>query len=127
MGNPVSYTVIYDGDCNLCSTLVQWVERLDRGQRFRYLPMQDPAGLAAYGVTAQDCERGMLLIDDRAPDRRWQGSDAAEEMARLLPGLAVLIRLPARIAIQGFETIMNTLLFSIHAGGLLKPIVVCRG
>ena len=28
-------------------------------------------------------------------------------------------RLPARIAIQDFETIMNTLLFSIHAGGLI--------
>jgi predicted DCC family thiol-disulfide oxidoreductase YuxK len=27
------YTVIYDGDCNLCSNLVQLLERIDRGIR----------------------------------------------------------------------------------------------
>jgi predicted DCC family thiol-disulfide oxidoreductase YuxK len=85
------YTVIYDGNCNLCSNLVQLLERLDRGERFRYLPMQDQAGLARYGVTPEDCEAGMILIDDTQPDRRWQGTAAAEEIAQLLPmGAAVI-------------------------------------
>ncbi|MEO0866848.1 MAG: DCC1-like thiol-disulfide oxidoreductase family protein [Cyanobacteria bacterium J06642_11] len=79
------YCVIYDGDCNLCSTLVQWLEWLDQGQRFRYAPMQDVQTLEQFGVTATDCELGMLLIDQTEPSRRWQGSDAAEEIGSLLP------------------------------------------
>jgi predicted DCC family thiol-disulfide oxidoreductase YuxK len=81
----MTHTVIYDGNCNLCSNLVQLLEQLDRGQRFQYIPMQDEAGLQRYAVTAQDCEMGMILIDNAQPERRWQGSDAAEEIGRLLP------------------------------------------
>ncbi|MCU0552461.1 MAG: DCC1-like thiol-disulfide oxidoreductase family protein [Leptolyngbya sp. Prado105] len=79
------YTVIYDGHCNLCSNLVQVLEQIDKGDRFQYLPMQDEAGLAQFDVTSQDCEMGMILIDNATPDRRWQGSNAAEEIGRLLP------------------------------------------
>lgn len=81
----MSYTVIYDGQCNLCSNLVQVLEQIDQGAQFQYLPMQDEAGLAQFDVTAQDCEMGMILIDQSNRDRRWQGSDAAEEIGRLLP------------------------------------------
>ncbi|MBD1855130.1 MULTISPECIES: thiol-disulfide oxidoreductase DCC family protein [Leptolyngbya] len=79
------YTVIYDGQCNLCSNLVQVLEQIDQGKLFQYLPMQDEAGLAQFGVTAEACEMGMIVIDNNQPDRRWQGSDAAEEIGRLLP------------------------------------------
>lgn len=79
------YVVIYDGNCNLCTTLVRALERWDKGDRFQYIPMQDPDRLAQYGVTAEDCEKGMLLINARSPEQRWQGSDAAEEIGRLLP------------------------------------------
>ncbi|HSM80864.1 MAG TPA: DCC1-like thiol-disulfide oxidoreductase family protein [Nodosilinea sp.] len=79
------YCVIYDGNCNLCVNLVQLLERLDRGTQFQYVPMQDGATLARYGITPADCEAGMILLDSQAPDRRWQGSDAAEEIGRLLP------------------------------------------
>ncbi|MGC1247572.1 MAG: DCC1-like thiol-disulfide oxidoreductase family protein [Spirulinaceae cyanobacterium] len=81
----MKYHVIYDGNCNLCTNLVQVLEKLDRGEIFDYLPMQDEAGLKAFEVTPQDCEMGMILIDGNNPSRRWQGSNAAEEMANLLP------------------------------------------
>uniref|UniRef100_A0A832H0J9 DUF393 domain-containing protein n=1 Tax=Oscillatoriales cyanobacterium SpSt-402 TaxID=2282168 RepID=A0A832H0J9_9CYAN len=81
----MSYYVIYDGNCNLCVTLVQLLETLDKGQRFSYIPMQDEANLNKLGITAQDCEMGMILIDEIAPEKRWQGSDAAEEIGNLLP------------------------------------------
>lgn len=77
--------VIYDGHCNLCVTLVRVLEQLDQGERFVYVPMQAEATLAEYGVTAADCELGMLLIDGQQPSQRWQGSDAAEEIGRRLP------------------------------------------
>lgn len=81
----MTYHVIYDGNCNLCVTGVQLLEGLDSGQLFRYIPMQDREALSRFGITPDDCELGMILIDADAPDRRWQGSDAAEEIGRLLP------------------------------------------
>lgn len=81
----MSYYVIYDGNCNLCTSLVQLLETLDKGQMFRYAPMQDEETLKRWGITPQDCELGMILIDANAPKKRWQGSAAAEEIGRLLP------------------------------------------
>lgn len=82
----MKYYVIYDGNCNLCVTLVQFLEKLDQGQIFSYIPMQDNATLSQFQITPKDCELGMILIDANAPENRWQGSDAAEEIGRLLPG-----------------------------------------
>ena len=77
--------VIYDGSCNLCVNLVKVLERLDQGQRFRYIPMQDEATLALLDVTPQTCQAGMIVIDKENPQQRWQGSDAAEKIGQLLP------------------------------------------
>lgn len=79
------YVVIYDGACNLCVTLVRCLEQLDQGHRFTYVPMQDANQLAQWGITPVECEQGMILLDPTQPQRRWQGSDAAEEIGRLLP------------------------------------------
>lgn len=81
----MTYNVIYDGNCNLCVTLVQLLESLDSGKMFEYAPMQEEETLSRFGITPKDCEMGMILIDADAPQRRWQGSDAAEEIGRLLP------------------------------------------
>ncbi|HEY9849803.1 MAG TPA: DCC1-like thiol-disulfide oxidoreductase family protein [Leptolyngbyaceae cyanobacterium] len=81
----MNYYVIYDGNCHLCSNLVQVLENLDKGQIFQYVPMQDELTLKRFGITSQDCEMGMILIDANAPEKRWQGSDAAEEIGRILP------------------------------------------
>lgn len=81
----MTYYVIYDGNCNLCSSLVQLLETLDKGQIFQYAPMQDQQILQRWGITPQDCELGMILIDANDHRQRWQGSAAAEEIGRLLP------------------------------------------
>jgi len=94
------HKVIYDGNCNLCVTLVQLLEKLDRGQQFGYIPMQDEATLATLGITAADCEMGMILIapeddsvtEEASEPQKWQGSDAAEEIGRLLPMGAVFVQ-----------------------------------
>jgi predicted DCC family thiol-disulfide oxidoreductase YuxK len=81
----MNYFVIYDGNCNLCVTLVRLLENLDQGKRFSYIPMQDTENLQKLEVTPQDCELGMILINSQQPKKRWQGSNAAEEIGRLLP------------------------------------------
>lgn len=79
------FCVIYDGNCNLCVSLVRLLETLDRGQRFRYVTMQDQETLATFGITPEDCEAGMILINLAHSEQRWQGSDAAEEIGRQIP------------------------------------------
>ncbi|MBR8839559.1 MAG: DUF393 domain-containing protein [Stigonema ocellatum SAG 48.90 = DSM 106950] len=81
----MNYYVIYDGNCNLCATGVQILETLDKGQLFCYIAMQEEEKLTHWGITPQDCELGMILIDAHTPDKRWQGSAAVEEIGRLLP------------------------------------------
>jgi predicted DCC family thiol-disulfide oxidoreductase YuxK len=81
----MKYHVIYDGNCNLCVSFTQLLEKFDRGQLFDYIPMQDGARLKQFAITPQDCQRGMILLDAKTPQNRWQGSEAAEEITRLLP------------------------------------------
>jgi predicted DCC family thiol-disulfide oxidoreductase YuxK len=82
---PQPYIIIYDGNCNLCVSLVRALEELDKGSLFSYAPMQDRETLQSLSITAQDCEMGMILIETQNPGNRWQGSDAVEEIGRLLP------------------------------------------
>jgi predicted DCC family thiol-disulfide oxidoreductase YuxK len=91
MTDNAKYHVIYDGNCNLCVTLVQLLEKLDQGQLFDYTPMQDNKILPQWGITSNDCEMGMILIDASTPSRRWQGSSAAEEIGRHLPMGSVFV------------------------------------
>jgi predicted DCC family thiol-disulfide oxidoreductase YuxK len=86
------YRVIYDGECNLCATFVQLLENFDKGNLFDYSPMQDRDALEQLGIMPQDCEMGMILIDAQNPSCRWQGSDAAEEIANLLPMGYLLVK-----------------------------------
>lgn len=87
----MTYYVIYDGNCNLCVTLVQLLETLDKGKLFLYAPMQDEQTLLQWGITTQDCEQGMILIDGNQPQRRWQGSNAVEKIGRLLPAGSIFV------------------------------------
>jgi predicted DCC family thiol-disulfide oxidoreductase YuxK len=101
------YQIIYDGNCNLCSSLVQVLSQFDQGQRFIYSPMQDQEALAQWGISPQDCELGMILIDTADPQKRWQGSEAAEEISRLLPGGEGLIQIYR--GIPGLKTVGDRL------------------
>ena len=95
----MSYYVVYDGNCNLCVTFVQQLEQIDsvqqklrqRGKLFQYIPMQDKQTLAEFSVTEADCQQGMMLIDAAELTQRWQGSEAAEEIGKLLPGVDIAI------------------------------------
>ncbi len=90
------HTVIYDGNCNLCVNWVRLLRQVDRESQFCYIPMQHP-NLAQWGVSEADCQQGMILLspllDSNTPTEQpcWQGSDAAEEIARQLPGGALVI------------------------------------
>ena len=81
----MNYAVVYDGNCNLCANFVSLLEKLDCGRQFCHIPMQDEETLQQFNVNPDDCEMGMILIDRTDLTKRWQGSEAAEEITRLLP------------------------------------------
>lgn len=115
------YAVIYDGTCNLCVTLVRLLEQLDQGNRFRYVPMQDEQTLQQWQITPKDCEQGMILLNPAQPQERWQGSDAAEEIGRLLPMGDVFVQayraLPgAKSAGDGFYRFIRDHRYSLFGG-----------
>ena len=99
----MKYHIIYDGNCNLCVTFTQLLEQFDQGNIFNYIPMQNESALARFNITPEDCQMGMILIDGSQPDRRWQGSNAAEEIANLLPLGKVFIA--AYRALPGMKSI----------------------
>lgn len=87
------YQIIYDDHCNLCSTGVDILKRLDVQGLFDYIPMSDTFALQTFNLTPASCEIGMYLIDTQQPERRWQGSEAVEKITQLLPGGDLFINL----------------------------------
>lgn len=92
---PERPTLIYDGECGLCRDAVRVVRRWDRDHRMVYVPFQDHATVARFGIALPALAAAMHLL---LPDGRvLAGADAAPEIARLLPGkawLAPLYRVP---------------------------------
>jgi predicted DCC family thiol-disulfide oxidoreductase YuxK len=61
--------LIFDGNCVLCSSFVQFILRTDRQRRFRLLAAQTPIGTALYrhlGLNPTNYETNILLEDGRA-------------------------------------------------------------
>jgi len=77
--------LIFDGNCVLCSSFVQFILRTDRKRRFRLLAAQTPLGAALYqhlGLNPTDYETNILLEDSRA----WLKSEGS---LRIFAGLGL--------------------------------------
>ncbi len=81
-------TIIYDGNCNLCTTFVKLLEKIDRGERFCYLPMQQVETLLHLGIHPTEMEQGVILLTDKT---KYQGMKAIERIGELLPGFDRLV------------------------------------
>lgn len=88
-------TLIFDGECGFCRQCVDRVTAWDRDRRLEYVPFQDQARVARFGITLPALAAAMHLV---LPDGRvFAGADAAPQVLRLLPGkrwLAGLFALP---------------------------------
>lgn len=93
-------TLIYDGECGICRQAVARLRRWDREQVLHFVPFQDGAAVARFGVDLPALAAAMHLI---LPDGRvYAGADAVPELLRLFPGkrwLAVLFRVPGVLPI----------------------------
>lgn len=80
-GSPV---ILYDGECNLCASVVAFILPRDRRGRFRFAALQSDSGRRL--LAGAGCEFGELstvvLVEG---DRCWARSDAVLRICRLLP------------------------------------------
>jgi predicted DCC family thiol-disulfide oxidoreductase YuxK len=73
--------VLYDGVCNLCNGLVQFVVPRDSAERFRFAPLQSEPGqalLEQFGLDTDDPDTFVLVDGESVYDR----SSAALRVAR---------------------------------------------
>lgn len=88
-------TLIYDGECGVCRRAVALLKRWDREHVLRFVPFQDGAAVAGFGIALPALAAAMHLI---VPNGRvYTGADALPQLLRLFPGkrwLAPLFRIP---------------------------------
>lgn len=88
--------VFYDGDCGLCSLLVQFILPRDSRDRFRFAALQSAfAGelLGRYGLDASKLDTIYVAADYQAADERiLSKARAVLRILRTLGGIWVLAR-----------------------------------
>ena len=90
------YVVVYDGECGVCTRMVNVIRDRDRDGRFELVPHQAPGVMARFpAIPRADFEAAVQLIGPEG--ERWDGAGAVERILELLPRarlLAWLFRLP---------------------------------
>ena len=83
---PSPATIVFDGDCAVCSAWVHFLLRHDRDARYRFAAMQAPSGralLVAHGLDPDDPSSFLLLEGDCA----WTDTDAIRRVVTGLGGV----------------------------------------
>jgi predicted DCC family thiol-disulfide oxidoreductase YuxK len=84
MSQPV---LVYDGHCRFCinqaNRLAAWT-----GGRLKLESFHDPGILQRYGLTKEECEKAVQLVDELG--RIYPGAEAAAQALNLNPKLAWL-------------------------------------
>ncbi len=90
------WTLVYDGQCDVCGRFVRIVERWDRRKEIELLPSQNPYVPARFPwIPAEAYADAMQLIGPSG--RTTQGAAALEELLGILPKgrmLAWIFKLP---------------------------------
>jgi predicted DCC family thiol-disulfide oxidoreductase YuxK len=90
------FTLIYDGECQLCLRSVAWLRARDRGDQIEFLPLQAESVAREFPeIPRSEMEEAMQLLGPSG--RRWSGAAAVERVIGLLPstrGLQPIFALP---------------------------------
>lgn len=77
--------VLFDGVCNFCNRIVQFLIKRDKGDHLRFAPLRSDAGRKILKQAHFDSgyDESVLFI---ANEKIWKGSDAFCQIMRRLPG-----------------------------------------
>ena len=82
MGCP--YTVVYDGQCRVCTRLAGVLRKWDGDTRLEVVPSQAPGVMARYPwIPARAYVEALQLVGPGG--QTWQGSAAIEQLLHILP------------------------------------------
>ena len=92
-------TVIYDGDCGLCTRVKEITEALDWLGTMRWIPQQSPEA-ARFGIPTEELRDSVFLVSDRSLTHGWS---AVKSIALRVPltyfAAAVAIRRTRWVAV----------------------------
>lgn len=90
------YTLVYDGDCRICTRSVDLVSSWDRRGAVEIVPFQRGGVRERFPwIPEESFRQAMQLVGPE--NETWSGAAAAERLVRLLPGgrpLGCLFALP---------------------------------
>ena len=81
----INETVVFDGDCGVCTALKNWVEKRDEDGRLRFVGFQDAhLEQVAASLTYEMASQALTFV--RHDGRLFRGARGAFEILRRLPG-----------------------------------------
>lgn len=80
-----AYTVVYDGDCNVCTRLVDVLERLDSDREIEIMPSRAAAISTRFPWIPAGAYKESIQVIRSADGRTWQGAAAIEQLLDVLP------------------------------------------
>lgn len=103
------WTLFYDADCGLCSSLIAWIGKRDRRRCIDCLPLQGEMA-EKRGFSAEIGKDGGSMVVVRAADGAvFTESEACLELARALGGfwrMAVILRMiPRPLRDRAYRTV----------------------
>ena len=91
------YTVIYDGQCKVCTRSVEVLTKWDRGHDLEIIPSQTPGVREKFPwITPRAYVESIQVVRDQ-DGKTWQGAAALEELLNVLPKgrlISWLFRIP---------------------------------
>jgi predicted DCC family thiol-disulfide oxidoreductase YuxK len=79
------YTVIYDGDCQVCSRLVKLLTKWDRNHELEIIPSQKPGVQQRFPWIPARSYVDSIQVIRNADGKTWQAADALEQLLNALP------------------------------------------
>ena len=79
-----AYTVVYDGNCKVCTRLAHLLEKWDRRHDLEVIPSQSPGVRARFPWIPPRAYAESIQVIDRE-GRTWQGARALETILDALP------------------------------------------
>lgn len=82
LGRP--YTVVWDGNCKVCTRLARLLRKWDRNEEMEIVPSQAPGVMARFPwIPPRAFSEALQMIGPGG--RTWQGAAAIEQLLNVLP------------------------------------------
>lgn len=102
--------ILFDGVCNLCSSVVQFIIRRDRKNVFRFASLQSDFGksvLRRFGLSADNFNSFILFQNGKMYSRSTGALLVAKELSGAWPLLMFFIVIPGFIRNSVYNVIAN--------------------